>query len=118
MKNQSHAFTSQAYASTYFFMYIAYAAWFLFLKGVLKDALGGKPKEKIDAPAEEKQVDKKEKVLNDHQAGEAQKGVESTNNSDLSKIDDVVVSESNDQDGIVEADVVESSMELKSSVIN
>ena len=80
MKNQSHAFTSQAYASTYFFMYIAYAAWFLFLKGVLKDALGGKPKEKVDAPAEENQVDKKEKVLND-QAGEAQKGVESTNNS-------------------------------------
>ena len=118
MKNHSHAFTSQAYASTYFFMYIAYAAWFLFLKGVLKDALGGKPKEKVDSPAEEKQVDKKEKVLND-QAGEAQKGVESTtNNSDLSKIDEAVVSESNDQDGIVEADVVESSMELKSSVIN
>ena len=117
MKNQSHAFTSQAYASTYFFMYIAYAAWFLFLKGVLKDALGGKPKEKVDTPAEEKQVDKKEKVLND-QAGEAQKGVESTNNSDLSKIDEVAVSGSNDQDGIVEADVVESSMELKSSVIN
>jgi len=113
----------QAYASTYFFMYIFYAAWFLFLKGALKQALGGHPKEKVDIQVEDTRSvetvdDQKEQVIND-QAGEtAQEGVDSTNNLDLPDNEDMVVPEGDDQRQIVEADVVESLIEQKPSVMN
>jgi len=91
----------QAYSSTYFFMYTAYAAWFLFLKGALKQALGGPAKEKVDAQVEDTRrvetvVDKKEEVINDHTDETAQEGVDSTNNLDLPHNEDAVVSENNE----------------------
>jgi len=115
----------QAYASTYFFMYIAYAAWFLFLKGALKQALGGQPKEKVDAQVEDTRrvetvEDKKEQVINDQTGDMPPEGIDSTNNLDLPNNEDADVSENNDQsqNDIVEADVVESLIELKPSVMN
>merc|ERR1712055_69076 len=115
----------QAYASTYFFMYIAYAAWFLFLKGALKQALGGQPKEKVDAQVEDTRrvetvEDKKEQVMDDQTGENASEDIDSTNNLDLPNNDDADVSENNDQsqNDIVEADVVESLIEHKPSVMN
>ena len=106
-------------------MYIAYAAWFLFLKGALKQALGGHPKEKVDAQVEDTRrvetvEDKKEQVINDQTGDMAPEGIDSTNNLDLPNNEDADVSENNDQsqNDIVEADVVESLIELKPSVMN
>ena len=106
-------------------MYIVYASWFFFLRGALKQALPSAPKEKVDKhveddnpvhePAKERKVerieDKKEDVM-------TTEGVEDTKNKDrpmVSKNDgdeeDVL-----DQDKV--ADVVQSLMEPKPSVIN
>ena len=118
--------TWQAYASTYFFMYIVYTAWFLFLKGALKQALCGQTKEKVDAQVEETRRDetvddKKEQVTNDQQAREEtapEEGVDSTNNLELPDKEGSVEPESDDPSQIAEADVVESLIELKPSVVN
>ena len=82
-------------------MYAAYAAWFLFLRGALKQALGGPAKEKVDAQvADTKRVetveDKKEEVINDQTGDTAPEGVNSTNNLDSPHNEDAVVSENND----------------------
>ena len=106
-------------------MYIAYAAWFLFLKGALKQALGGHPKEKVDAQVEdtgrvETVEDKKEQFIDDQTGENVSEDIDSTNNLDLPNNDDADVSENNDQsqNDIVEADVVESLIEHKPSVMN
>jgi hypothetical protein len=104
-------------------MYLVYAVWFLFLKGALKQALGGHPKEKVDIQVEDTRSvetvdDQKEQVIND-QAGEtAQEGVDSTNNLDLPDNEDMGVPEGDGQRNPVEADVVESLIEQKPSVMN
>jgi len=117
----------QAYASTFFFMYIVYASWFLFLRGALKQALPSAPKEKVDKhveddnpvhePVEERKVERIEDTKEDVMITE---GVEDTKNKDrpmVSKNDsdekDVL-----DQDKVAEADVVQSLMEPKPSVMN
>ena len=108
-------------------MYIVYASWFLFLRGALKQALPSAPKEKVDEhveddnpvhePAEERKVerieDKKEDVM-------TTESVEDTKNKDRSMVskndgDDKDVL---DQDKVAEADVVQSLMEPKPSVMN
>merc|ERR1711974_259739 len=68
-----------------------HAAWFLFLKGALKQALCGHPKEKVDAQVEETSGvetvdDRKGQVSNDEQAREEtapDESADSTNNLDL-----------------------------------
>ena len=102
-------------------MYIVYAVWFLFLKGALKQALGGHPKEKVDTQVEDTRSvetvdDKKEQVINDEAGEAAPEGVD--NNLDLPNDEDTVVPESDDQSQIVEADVVENLTEQKPSVVN
>ena len=108
-------------------MYIVYASWFLFLRGALKQALPAAPKEKVDKhveddnpvhePVEEKKVERIEDEKEDVTTTE---GVEDTKNEDqpmVSKNDgdekDVL-----DQDKVAEADVVQSLMEPKPSVMN
>ena len=108
-------------------MYIVYASWFLFLRGALKQALPAAPKEKVDKhveddnpvhePVEEKKVERIEDEKEDVTTTE---GVEDTKNKDrpmVSKNDgdekDVL-----DQDKVAEADVVQSLMEPKPSVMN
>ena len=102
-------------------MYIVYAGWFLFLKGMLKQALGGHVKEKDDIQVENRRVetdDKKEKVINGEADEMAREGVDTTNNLDLPNAKGVVVPESEDQNQIDDADVVESLIEEKQSLMN
>ena len=117
----------KAYASTFFFMYIVYASWFLFLRGTLKQALPSAPKEKVDKhveddnrlhePVEERKVerieDEKEDVMTTG-------NVEDTKNKDRSMVSKNDSDEKDvlDQDKVAEADVVQSLMEPKPSVMN
>lgn len=55
-----------AYKSTWFLMYLVYAAWWIGGKGLLKKALRGHVKEKVDVPVEdekEKEVEVKDNVV-------------------------------------------------------
>ena len=105
-------------------MYIVYASWFLFLRGTLKQALPSAPKEKVDKhveddnpvhePVEERKVERIEDEKEDVMTTE---GVENKDQPMVSKNDgdekDVL-----DQDKVAEADVVQSLMEPKPSVMN
>ena len=62
--------------------------------------------------------DKKEKVINDEADEMAREGVDTTNNLDLPNAKGVVVPESEDQNQIDDADVVESLIEEKQSLMN
>ena len=102
-------------------MYIVYAGWFLFLKGMLKQALGGHAKEKDDTQVEDRRVEtveKKGEVINDEADETALEGVDSTNNSDLPNTKGAVVPESEDPNQIADADVVESLIEEKPRVMD
>jgi len=60
--------TFYALSHTYFFMYITYITWWLYLKGVVKDYLGGPKKEKVeDPPAADVHEVKEEKIENEKQ---------------------------------------------------
>ena len=103
-------------------MYIVYASWFLFLRGALKQALPAAPKEKIDKhvedvnpvhePVEEKKVERIEDEKEDVTTTE---GVEDTKMVSKNDGDEKDVL---DQDKVAEADVVQSLMEPKPSVMN
>ena len=103
-------------------MYIVYASWFLFLRGALKQALPAAPKEKVDKhveddnpvhePVEERKVERIEDEKEDVTTTE---GVEDTKMVSKNDGDEKDVL---DQDKVAEADVVQSLMEPKPSVMN
>jgi len=77
----------EGYKNTWFLMYLVYAFWWVGGKGLLKKALGGRVKEKVDVPVEdekEKEVEVKEKAVETEEAKETYEKKEVESNESTS----------------------------------